>query len=43
VTKLLTEQQVTTMALAPDEFGQLIRRDLDKWEKVIKTAGIKGE
>jgi tripartite-type tricarboxylate transporter receptor subunit TctC len=43
VIKLLTEQQVTTMALAPDEFGQLIRRDLDKWEKVIKTAGIKGE
>src|SRR5215510_3783538 len=43
VAKLLTDQQVTTMALAPNEFGQLIRRDLDKWEKVIKTAGIKGE
>jgi len=31
------------MALGPDEFGQLIRSDLGKWERVIKTAGIKGE
>lgn len=41
--KLLTEQQVTTMPLGPDEFGRLIRKDLDKWEKVVKNAGIKGE
>jgi len=43
VGKLLTDQQVTAMALGPDEFGQLIKKDLDKWEKVVKTAGIKGE
>src|SRR5262245_7562629 len=43
VVKLLTEQQVTVMALGPEEFGQLIRSDLGKWERVIKTAGIKGE
>ena len=43
VVKLLTEQQVTVMALGPDELGQLIRSDLGKWERVIKTAGIKGE
>ena len=43
VVKLLTEQQVTVMALGPDEFSQLIRSDLGKWERVIKTAGIKGE
>src|SRR5262245_40975683 len=43
VVKLLTDQQVTTMALGPIDFGALIKRDLDKWEKVIKTAGIKGE
>ncbi len=43
VVKLLTDQQVTTMALGPGEFGALIKKDLDKWEKVIKTAGIKGE
>ena len=42
VVKLLTEQQVTVMALGPDEFSQLIRSDLGKWERVIKTAGIKG-
>jgi tripartite-type tricarboxylate transporter receptor subunit TctC len=40
---LLTSQQVTAMPLAPEEFGQLIRKDLDKWATVIKTAGIKGE
>jgi len=43
VVKLLSEQQVTVMALGPEEFGALIRKDLDKWEKVVKTAGIKGE
>jgi len=43
VVKLLTDQQVTTMALHPGDFGALIKRDLEKWEKVIKTAGIKGE
>jgi tripartite-type tricarboxylate transporter receptor subunit TctC len=43
VVKLLTDQQVTTMALGPADFAALIKRDLDKWEKVIKTAGIKGE
>jgi tripartite-type tricarboxylate transporter receptor subunit TctC len=43
VIKLLTEQQVTVMALGGDEFGQLIRSDLGKWERVIKTAGIKAE
>lgn len=40
---LLTSQQVTAMPLAPDEFGHLIRKDLDKWATVIKSAGIKGE
>lgn len=43
VVNLLTDQQVTPMALGPDEFGQLIKRDLGRWEKVIKTVGIKGE
>jgi tripartite-type tricarboxylate transporter receptor subunit TctC len=43
VVKVLAEQQVTPFALAPDQFDQLIRRDLDKWAKVIKSAGIKVE
>jgi tripartite-type tricarboxylate transporter receptor subunit TctC len=43
VVKLLNEQQVTPMAMGLQEFEALIRSDLDRWEKVIKSAGIKGE
>ena len=43
VIKLLTEQQVTPMATGPEEFEALIKRDLERWSNVIKTAGIKGE
>jgi tripartite-type tricarboxylate transporter receptor subunit TctC len=43
VVKLLTDQQVTPMATGPQEFEALIKTDLAKWEKVVKTAGIKGE
>jgi tripartite-type tricarboxylate transporter receptor subunit TctC len=43
VVKLLTDQQVTPMATGPQEFEALIKQDLDKWAKVVKTAGIKAE
>jgi tripartite-type tricarboxylate transporter receptor subunit TctC len=43
VVKLLEEQQVTPMTLDQAEFEQLIKSDLDKWAKVIKTVGIKVE
>jgi len=43
VIRLLSEQQVTPMAIAADEFGGLIKKDLDRWRDVIKTAGIRGE
>jgi tripartite-type tricarboxylate transporter receptor subunit TctC len=43
VIKLLNDQQVTPMATGPQEFEALIRKDLDKWAKVVKTAGIKAE
>jgi len=43
VIKLLNDQQVTPMATGPQEFEALIRKDLDKWAKVVKAAGIKGE
>jgi tripartite-type tricarboxylate transporter receptor subunit TctC len=43
VIRLLSEQQVTPMAIAADEFGGLIKNDLDRWAEVIKTAGIRGE
>jgi tripartite-type tricarboxylate transporter receptor subunit TctC len=31
------------MALGPNEFADLIRKDSAKWEKVIKAAHIKKE
>jgi tripartite-type tricarboxylate transporter receptor subunit TctC len=43
VVKLLTDQQVTPFPLEPQPMEQLIRKDLDKWANVIKTAGIKPE
>ena len=43
VIRLLSEQQVTPMAIAADEFSGLIKKDLDRWADVIKTAGIRGE
>jgi tripartite-type tricarboxylate transporter receptor subunit TctC len=43
VIKVLNEQQVTPMAMDSGEFEGLIKKDLDRWANVIKTAGIKGE
>jgi len=43
VVKLLNDQQVTPMSMRPPEFEGLIKSDLERWEKVIKSAGIKGE
>jgi tripartite-type tricarboxylate transporter receptor subunit TctC len=43
VIKLLAEQQVTPMPTGPDEFEALIKRDLERWSNVVKTAGIKAE
>jgi tripartite-type tricarboxylate transporter receptor subunit TctC len=43
VVKLLADQQVIPLTLAQGPFAELIRKDLDKWAAVIKTAGIKGE
>jgi tripartite-type tricarboxylate transporter receptor subunit TctC len=31
------------MAMGPEEFEALIKKDLERWANVIKTAGIKGE
>jgi hypothetical protein len=33
----------TSLALSPAEFGKLIADETEKWEKVIKFAGIKAD
>jgi tripartite-type tricarboxylate transporter receptor subunit TctC len=43
VVKQFADQQLTASALPQDRFTALIRADTAKWEKVIKTAGIKME
>jgi tripartite-type tricarboxylate transporter receptor subunit TctC len=43
IAKQFTDQQLTVMALPKDKFGDLIKADTSKWEKVVKTAGIKLE
>ena len=37
----LTDQQVAPFALEPGPFAELISKDLEKWAKVVKTAGIR--
>jgi tripartite-type tricarboxylate transporter receptor subunit TctC len=43
IAKQFTDQQFTVMALPKEQFGALIKADTAKWEKVVKTAGIKME
>jgi tripartite-type tricarboxylate transporter receptor subunit TctC len=43
VIKTLEEQQVTPYSLEPAQFTDLIKTDLEKWARVIKSAGIKPE
>ena len=40
VVKQFTDQQLVVMVLEKEKFGDLIRRDLEKWGKVVKSAGI---
>jgi tripartite-type tricarboxylate transporter receptor subunit TctC len=43
VTRLLNDQQVTPMAMGTEEFGELIKHDLERWANVIRSAGIRAE
>jgi tripartite-type tricarboxylate transporter receptor subunit TctC len=43
VVKLFAQQQIVALNMSPDEFTQHIKKDMDKWSNVIKTAGIKVE
>jgi tripartite-type tricarboxylate transporter receptor subunit TctC len=40
VVKQFTDQQLVVMVLEKEKFGDLIRKDTEKWGKVIKAAGI---
>ena len=39
--KQFADQQLVVMTLAGEQFTALIKKDSDKWEKVVKTANIK--
>jgi len=41
--KQFTDQQLVVMTLEQDRFRDLIKKDLEKWGKVTKTAGIQME
>jgi tripartite-type tricarboxylate transporter receptor subunit TctC len=43
VAKQFKEQQLNVMLLEREKFAALIKKDLDKWGEVIKTAGITAE
>jgi tripartite-type tricarboxylate transporter receptor subunit TctC len=43
VQKIFAEQQIVASYRDSDEFARTIREELDKWGKIIKTLGIKGE
>jgi len=43
IIKQFSDQQLTVMTLEADRFAELIRKDLDKWREVTKTAGIQME
>jgi len=41
--RFLVPNQFEPMLGSPDEFARFMRTDRDRWEKVIKQAGIKAE
>ncbi len=43
VAKQFKEQQLVVMVQEKEKFGDLIRKDTEKWGKVIKSAGITAE
>jgi tripartite-type tricarboxylate transporter receptor subunit TctC len=43
VVKIFEKQQIVASYRDSEEFTRYIRQETDKWEKVIKTLGIKGQ
>ena len=43
VVKLFGQQHIIALYRDPEQFSQHIKAELEKWDRVIKTAGIKGD
>ncbi len=43
VTDALLKTGNETVASTPEEFAAFLRAEIDKWQKVVKAAGIKPE
>jgi len=43
VVKIFAEQQILAFYKDPDDLARYIKVELEKWDRVIKTAGIKGD
>lgn len=43
VKQLWTRQGAVPLVMSPEAFDKYARDDIAKWEKVIKTAGIKAD
>ena len=43
VVKIFAEQQILAFYKDPDDLARYIKAELEKWDRVIKTAGIKGD
>jgi tripartite-type tricarboxylate transporter receptor subunit TctC len=39
----IVKQGITPQSNTPDEFAALIKRDMTKWAKVVRDAGIQPE
>ena len=39
--KLLADQAIDPIGSTPEELGQYIRREVDKWAKVVKDTGAR--
>ena len=38
---VLAKQGGTSLTSSPEEFGKLLKKDIEKWAKTVKAAGVK--
>jgi tripartite-type tricarboxylate transporter receptor subunit TctC len=39
--EVLARQGATSLTSSPEEFGNLLRKDIAKWARTVKAAGVK--